>query len=266
MSTMRCLVDPVSLYMCSISPLTDGPGHGRVRISMVFRSIQLQLSRELLGWEYGTLQITSDISSSDLPEDCKKLDLKLHTPDDSTTMSSQQGTWSGRQGQPVELAIQQRYCASLRIKFQRSGPMHRHCLAFAVLQLREIPDDEERTMTLVVWEGESSRVGTDSQTQGKELGHLQIRLRFLPGLSQQHQQLPDDFPGLEDVIEVLVMANEDGIRLVSEDGASEGNSDALNRDAEQLSSPVGVKEQGNKLHRTKAKFRQWKVSLISQQE
>lgn len=60
-------------------PLIGGIGYARVRISMLFRSIQLQAPKESLGWDYGTLEVTGPITSDDIDSDLRELHLKLRT-------------------------------------------------------------------------------------------------------------------------------------------------------------------------------------------
>ena len=50
-------------------PITGGIGHGRIRISMVWRSVQLQAPRELLGWDVGTLEVKPTITAVDSAAD-----------------------------------------------------------------------------------------------------------------------------------------------------------------------------------------------------
>jgi hypothetical protein len=157
---------------------------------MVFRSIQLQAPRELLGWENGTLQVTSDINSNDLPDHYKGLGLELHTSFQSDHVKVQLNGGSGPQGQPVELAVQQRYCSSLIVEFLENDLMHHHMPAFAILWLKDIPDDEEKMVILPVWKGDLKRAEANCELEnGEKLGHIEVHLKFRPGISDHHNML-----------------------------------------------------------------------------
>ncbi|KAJ5605331.1 hypothetical protein N7510_010485 [Penicillium lagena] len=245
--------------------LSGGIGRGRVRISMVFRSIQLQVPRELLGWEYGTLQITSDINSNDLPNHYKGLGLKLHTSFQSDRMRVQLNCWSGRQGQPVELAVQRRYCSSLVIQFVENIHIHHHIPAFAILWLKDIPDDEEKTVTLPVWKGDLKRAEANCGLEnGDKLGHIEVHLKFRPGISDHHKKLASKDRNLEDVMEVLCIANDNKIKVSLEEAAFDNDNISNHEDGHQHDQPqTASKEHEGKLHRTTRKVMQWKVGLSS---
>ncbi|GAD94031.1 hypothetical protein LEMA_P102160.1 [Paecilomyces variotii No. 5] len=194
--------------------LSGGIGQGRVHISMMFRSIQLLLPKELRGWKYGTLKITSDIKSKDLADHYKGLGLKLHTSTQTDEMGKHLDGWSGHQGQPVDLAVKQRYSSSLLVEFQGSNPIHRHISAFSIVWLREIPDNEEKTVTLPVWKGNSKRAEVDNELEsGEQLGHIEMRLRFQPGISDRHNKLVSKDRNLGDVMEILGTLKHNKIKI-----------------------------------------------------
>jgi hypothetical protein len=198
-------------------------------MSMVFRPIQLQAPRELLGWEYGTLQITSDIRSNDLPDYYKGLGLKLHTSVQSDQMTVQLNGWSGHQGQPVELAVRKRYCSSLVFKFQDGNHIHRRIPVFAILWLKDIPDKEEKTVTLPVWKGNLKRAETNCELEnGEKLGHIEVHLKFRPGISNHHKKLASKDRNLADVMEVLGIANDNKIKVSMEEAAFDDHTNISN--------------------------------------
>ncbi|RMJ23894.1 C2 domain-containing protein [Aspergillus sp. HF37] len=248
-------------------PLCGGIGNGRVRISMVFRSVQLQAPVELLGWDYGVLRITSDIKSNDLPDLYKKLGLKLRTSVQSEGMGLQRDGWSGHQGQPVELAVRQRYCSSLVVEFHESNPIHNHIPAFAILWLKEIPDEEEKTVTLPVWKGDLKRAEANCDLEnGERLGHIEVRFRFRPGISGHHKKLAFKDSGLADVMEVLDIATDNKIEASREEAALVGqNRTSCHEDIDDHGwRQLAGKEHGNKLHRKTRKVKQWKSTDTAQ--
>lgn len=223
---------------------------------------------ELLGWEYGTLRITSDIKPKDLPDHYKKLGLKLRTSVQSEEMGLLRDGWSGHQGQPVELAVRQRYCSSLIVEFHESHhPIHNHIPAFAILWLKEIPDDEEKTVTLPVWNGDLKRAEANCDREnGERLGRIEVRVRFRPGVSDLHKKLAFKDRGLADVMEVLDIAIDNKIEASREEAALLGqNRISYHEDSDDDHDwrQWASKEHGNKLHRTTRKVKQWKVGPLS---
>lgn len=232
---------------------------------MVFRSIRLQAPIELLGWGYGTLKILPEIESSDLPDHYKKLRLKLRTSVQSEEMSTHFDGWSGHRGQPVELAVRQRYCSCLVVEFQKSNRVHNHVPAFAILWLKEVPDDKEMTMTLPVWKGDLKRAEANCELEnGENLGHIKVCLRFRPGASDHHKKLVSKDKNLADVMEVLKIANDGKIKASMEEAAFESHNNISYHDGHTRSWPqLASKEHGDKLHQTTHKFKHWKVGLFS---
>lgn len=241
-------------------------GHGRVRISMVFRSIQLQAPIELLGWEYGTLKIMSKVKTNDLSDHYKKLGLKMRTSAQSEGMSIQPDGWGGHhQGQPVELAVRQRYRSSIIVEFQESHPIHNHVPAFAILWLKDIPDDEEKTMTLPVWKDDIKHAEANCEPEyGENLGHIDVCLRFQPGTSNHHKKLASKDKNLADVMEVAHIAKDNKIKVSMEEAVFKSHDSISNHDSHEHSWPqMASKKHGDRLHQTAQKFIHWKVSLCS---
>ena len=194
-------------------PLVGGIGYGKATISMVFRSLELKLPQQMLGWDYGTLEVTK-VSSRDLPEDLQGLRLKLRSSVNHGKMyaSGNDGTWAGKHDRSIKLAIRKRYASCLIVEFRKNSIAMDKTPAFATLWLKDIPDDEETTADVAVWGGgEASlkRAQANCLTDaGDKKGSLQITLRFWHGLSSAHQRLASKNPNLKDVMEVLDTASD----------------------------------------------------------
>ena len=218
-------------------PLVGGIGYGRVRLSVVFRSIQLQAPRELLGWDYGTLEITGPITSKDLAADLSDLRIKLRTSITRGKMYSQ-GTdsgkqWNSKHDRPVRLAVRKRYCSCLVIEFRKNSFGPDKTPAFAVLWLKDVPDEEDRTVTLRVWRGHKllKRAETccvDDLGEEARAGTLEVPLKFFRGLSSYHKRLASNSPSLEEVFEVLGTANDSQEIKAAMDGEDDGSGDESN--------------------------------------
>ncbi|KAK4998007.1 hypothetical protein LTR28_013794 [Elasticomyces elasticus] len=111
----------------SFYPLAGGVGFGRIRISMVWRAVQLQAPPEALGWEVGTLQVEPEIKTQDLPHDLTGLKLRLNTNLGSGKMNPTggQGLWKPkhRSDDPIHLAVRKRYSSPLVIEFKKHSAL-----------------------------------------------------------------------------------------------------------------------------------------------
>ena len=196
-------------------PLVGGIGYGRIRLSMVFRSCTIQLPRELLGWDYGTLEITGPIITKDLAIDLQHLRLKLRTSVNHQKMYSigndQQAQWLGKRDRRVHLAVRKRFSSCLVIEFRKHSAAFDKTPAFAILWFKDIPDDEEKTVILPVWRGNKDMERAEKScldNVGEKAGSLEIPLKLWHGLSRYHKKLTSKNPNLHDVFEVLDTARD----------------------------------------------------------
>lgn len=173
-------------------PLTGGIGYGRVRISMMWRSVQLSASPEMLGWEYGTLEVKSGVSSANIPSDLSDLKLKLHSNISSGKLyADKEGQgWKSRKGnRSLFLPYQKRYASCLGVRFKRNGLLKDKTAAFAVLWLKDIPDDEEQELTLSVWKGDYERATASCLDEpGEKIGDIKLKVTFWAGLGAAHRR------------------------------------------------------------------------------
>ncbi len=224
-------------------PLVGGIAYGRVRISIVFRSIQLQAPKELLGWDsYGTLEITSSITSKDILSDLKDLRLKLRAGVNRGKMyiseadTGEGSHWMGKRGRPVRLAVRKRYCSCMVVEFRKHNLGLDKTPAFAILWLKDIPDEEDRTVTLKVWKGDSEklkRAETNclADDMGEPAGSIEVPLKFYRGLGAYHHNMARKSPNMQDVFEVLSTANDNQeLRSAMGDDEDDTSSDSDSSD------------------------------------
>lgn len=224
-------------------PLVGGIAYGRVRISMVFRSIQLQMPKELQGWDsYGTLEITSAIQSRGLASDLKDLRIKLHAGVNrgkmyvSKSAEGAESHWTGKRQTFVRLAVRKRYSSCLVIEFRRNRLGLDQTPAFAILWLKDIPDEEERTFTLPVWRGDGdkmkrARTNCTNDGVGEDAGNIEVSLKFYRGLGAYHHKLASENPKIQDVLEVLSTANDNQeVRTAMIDDGDSSSSDSSSSD------------------------------------
>lgn len=228
-------------------PLIGGIGYGRARISLVFRSVQVQIPKELLGWEYGTLEVTGPITSQDIASDLRGLRLKLRTTVHRVKMyssSSEEGIeWRGRKDRPVRLAVRKRYSSCLVIEFRKNNLGLDTTPAFAILWLKGIPDEEEMTLTLPVWHGDAGLKRAEANCIhefGEKMGTLRVPLKFWRGLSGYHHKLASKSPNLQDVLDVLKTANEtkEASTAMADEDPGSSSSDSSSSEDDDLLSPI----------------------------
>lgn len=204
-------------------PLVGGIGYGRARISLIFRSIELQAPRELLGWDYGTVELKRIEASNDFPPNLQTLKTKFRTSIASAKMApdpEHKGQWLPKHHRPaIYLPVKKRYSTALVIELQRSAVIGADSVpAFGVLWLKDIPDEEEITTTIRVWKGNKEALQRAQSNVGysglhadeKSLGELKVSMKFWRGLSGYHKGLArrGNETDLRDVMEVLDTASD----------------------------------------------------------
>ena len=255
-------------------PLAGGIGYGRIRISMVFRALDLKLPPQLRGWDFGTVEITEPITPKDIPEDLKRFRLKLRTSINKGKMhSNKDGHWESKKNRPIRLAVQKRYSSPLVIEFRKNEALKDKTPAYAILWLKDIPDDEDITLNLPVWRGEKSdfeRAQANClEKMGERAGSIEVKLKFFSGLSEYHRKIKD--PNVTDVMECLDAAsdNKDMAKSLDDDDGSDTSSsssddDDAKKQPDSKSGPVeqvkDYKEHHKTLHRKHRGLMQWKAA------
>ncbi|KAE9398780.1 hypothetical protein BT96DRAFT_920658 [Gymnopus androsaceus JB14] len=234
-------------------PLVGGMGYGRLKCSVMFRSVQLQPSpedihipREMLGWDVGTLELNVETirASGDLPDDLKSARILFRTLyGREKALPADNGGWRQKKNRPIRLAVKNRYASCLLIQFRKTALGPDKTPAFGTLWLKGIPDVEEATVRIAV----RRKQGKDmvrgrfnaSEDIGEKLGELELRVRFWPGLSGYHHYLADKDPAMADVMEVLDAAEDseevsrDMLYEEGNDESSESSDDSDSEDGEQ---------------------------------
>lgn len=204
-------------------PLVGGIGFGRVRLSLVFRSLEIQLPKNLIGWDYGTLEVKSPIKAkSNLPDELTNHRIKLRSNLSHIKMNSVDGedrSWHLKNGESGFLAKRKRYSMPLVIEFRKSVLGSKTTPAFAIFWLKDIPDEEEKCITLQVWKGGKEnlqRATTCARYEGldpgeKPLGEIEITMKFWRGLSGYHKKFAHSGKGkdMRNVMEVLDTINDE---------------------------------------------------------
>ncbi|KAH6648415.1 hypothetical protein BKA67DRAFT_608929 [Truncatella angustata] len=180
-------------------PLVGGIGYGRARISMVWRSVEMKLPQHLRGWDYGTLEVRGAITAkSGLPDEILKHRIKIRTNVGKTKFYGEGGRWMVKgkdESESAFLAVRKRYSSPLVIEFRKSALGPDSTIAFAVLWLQELVDEEDEVHIMKVWKGGKDQLkkaescyGYTGLEEGEQpLGELEIPLKFWRGLSGFHK-------------------------------------------------------------------------------
>ncbi|KAI0532227.1 hypothetical protein GGR58DRAFT_490955 [Xylaria digitata] len=193
-------------------PLDGGIGYGRVRISLLFRSVELKLPPPQLGWDVGTFEFKSDsLTSTFTGTDKGKIKLAMRTGGSSATIKRDQCTvegdivrWdiSGAANHPrPRLPVRYRYRSPIFIEFHLPGK--RHVDHFAILWLLELVDNQEQDFDIPVWKcDKATRLSQNYITEEnfrsipdikiEEVGRLRFRGRFKAGTDLDHLRFVSD--------------------------------------------------------------------------
>lgn len=194
-------------------PLDGGIGFGRIRISVLFRSIETRLPPNMLGWEVGTFEFLSDrILALGWNHNTK---LKLRTggsigkvPRSSChKLDEHDGMYwdvSASDGKHLRMPVKHRYRSPIIFEFHTAG--HRNAIAYASIWLQHLVDNEETPIDIPIWKtANGNRLVQNyiternlkaKETPGledvEEVGRLQFRARFKAGMDESHRDFVVD--------------------------------------------------------------------------
>jgi len=212
-------------------PLDGGVGYGRIRISILFRSVDLRLPPTQLGWEVGTFEFTSrEITAVGYGH--LKTKVRLRTGGSSasikrntcTKLEGQEGfSWDisgeNKHGK-IRLPVRYRYRSPVFFEFYPPGK--RRAEAFASLWLQDFPDQEEQDFDIPIWRCDKGLRLSQNYIIEKnfkdvpdidieELGRLKFRGRFSPGTDRDHIKFVTDNDSRE-TIETWEACFAEGVR------------------------------------------------------
>ena len=223
-------------------PLAGGMGYGRLRVSMVWRSVELKMPRELMGWEYGTLEVKTPIQG-----DIDGLRMKLRSNLARAKLKHEDGEWTS--DKDVFLAVRKRYSSALVVEFRKSGIGRDSTPAFGVLWLKDIPDEEDKTVKLTVWKNEKKALDIAQHScdyDGEKMGEVELKLRFWRGLSSYHKKYANKGRNgdVRNVMELLETTADEREDAVEESNSDEEKKDKLKTHTNQDSSGSEAEEEG----------------------
>ena len=190
-------------------PLDGGVGFGRVRISLLFRSVETRLPPNMLGWDVGTFEFLSEkILATGWTSSNTKLKLrtggstgKVPRKQASKTEEGDGIVWdiSASNDRQVRLPVKFRYRSPIVFEFHTPGK--RKPQAFATIWLQHLVDNEETPIDIPIWTtSHGDRLVQNYITERnivakaspgledlKEIGRLQFRARFKTGMDESHR-------------------------------------------------------------------------------
>ncbi|KAI9844546.1 MAG: hypothetical protein M1837_005505 [Sclerophora amabilis] len=193
-------------------PLDGGIGFGRIRISLLFRSLETKLPPNMLGWDVGTFEFTSERILAVGYNAHAKLKFRTGGSSGQLPRSSAKKTDEGdgtywnleqKHGKhTVRLPVKYRYRSPVVIEFHLSG--RRHADAYAVIWLQHLTDNEEEKINIPIWKTKNgARLTQNYITEENcknvealddlvEVGRLHFRCQFKAGIDEDHEQFVSD--------------------------------------------------------------------------
>ncbi|KAI9720282.1 MAG: hypothetical protein M1828_005745 [Chrysothrix sp. TS-e1954] len=195
-------------------PLDGGIGFGRIRISLIFRSVETRLPPKMLGWDVGTFEFTSP----------RILALNYHH---HAALKMRTGGSTGRIGKTHAKKLEEgdgyywdlaardgKYDVKLPVKYRYRSPVifefhianQRRPDAYAMTWLQNLIDNEDTPINIPIWKTKNGQRLTQNyiieenvpakETPGledlQEIGRLQFRGRFKSGMDPSHEHFVSD--------------------------------------------------------------------------
>jgi Ca2+-dependent lipid-binding protein len=210
-------------------PLDGGIGFGRVRISLLFRSVDIKLPPNQLGWDIGTFEFLSDEIVAEGYSKNQNTKIHFRTGGSSATAkkdacsATEEGSgirWDVSGERKVRLPVRYRYRSPIFFEMVPSGK--RKPDAYAALWLSELVDNEEKEFDIPIWKCDNSlRLSQNCITpenfkdvpdlQIEECGRLRFRGRFKAGTDRDHVKFLADNDSRE-TIETWEACFAEGVR------------------------------------------------------
>ncbi|KAI0398109.1 hypothetical protein F5Y17DRAFT_412319 [Xylariaceae sp. FL0594] len=259
---------PLSKLFASRSQVMDsyslvgGIGYGKIRISMVWRSVDLKLPPQISGWDYGTLQIRGPVKpKGGLDNGLTNHRIKIRTNTGRVKLYPDDGVWrkkSGRRSDETFMAVRKRYSSSMIVEFRSSSVGPDKTLAFAVLWLHELRDEEDETKVLKVWKGNKEsfrKAQTCCEFEGSGdkdelLGEIEVPVRFWRGLSGYHKSFAAKSKNkdMRNVMECLDTVTDEGLGSEAEDGDDDTTDDTTDDEIDSDDDDLEIRRKRLRMH------------------
>jgi hypothetical protein len=192
-------------------PLDGGIGFGRIRISLLFRSVETKLPPNMLGWDVGTFEVLSNRMTFKNYAQTAKIRMRTGGSTGKLPRSACKSDESG--GHYYEfsdaitaprLPVKYRYRSPIVFEFHVANK--RGAAAYAVLWLQHLVDNEETQIDIPIWttkrpnrliqnyitEDNYKSLNLDCLEDLTEVGRLQFTGRFSAGMDESHERFVTD--------------------------------------------------------------------------
>lgn len=195
----------------AIYALDGGMGYGRIMVSVLFRSVNLQLPVNMLGWDLGSFELLGDkVAVSGDNGQLSDTRITLHTDVGRQTVHrrwiehDQSGTtWNLKRIQEEEKNLQKRrilipvryrYQTPLKLEFYSKG--NRKPIAYAIYWLCDLVDNTTTALQLPVYKTPMPKQMTQNyianiendKIEANRIGTIHLTVRFKMGMDDSHKQ------------------------------------------------------------------------------
>ncbi len=235
-------------------PLAGGVGHGRIRLSLLFRPIQHETKEKTrLGWNIGTVRLLTSPVATDFDEskgasghDVHLVSLRASTLAGRAKLAASRARYVNRDSKdavewkltdaelPFKVPARRRYSAPYVIEFRAISALgKRKTTHMCIVWLQDVPDDDIIDVHLPIWRpahgADFHRLRQnyhhylheeEAEKLGVEkVGYLKVKMQFKSGLGKVHTKF-DNNPGARVVMDAWRCCIALGLRSVSGDFAS----------------------------------------------
>lgn len=196
----------------AIYALDGGMGYGRITISVLFRSVDLHLPKNMLGWDLGSFEVLGkniqvENDSNGVLSNSR---IVIHTDVGKGSVSrswienGEQGTsWNlqavteggiALQKHRILIPVRRRYQAPVKFEFYNKS--NRKAIAYAIYWLCDIVDNTETELTLPVYKTPMPKQMTQNyisdierdKLKAERIGTIKLCARFKMGMDDSHKQ------------------------------------------------------------------------------
>ncbi|KAG8416966.1 hypothetical protein J3459_013020 [Metarhizium acridum] len=200
----------------AVYALDGGMGYGRITISVLFRSVDLKLPKNMLGWDIGSIEVLGDkvVVEDDSAGTLSNSRIAVYTDSAKGNIHrrwinkgrNRPGTveWNldhfkegsnELQLHRILIPVRHRYQSPLRLLF--FSPTSRKPIAYAVYWLSDLVDNTSTTLTLPIYktsrpkqlaQNYHSTAKAINDLEAEKIGTVELTVRFKMGMDNSHQQ------------------------------------------------------------------------------
>ena len=199
----------------TIYALDGGMGYGRIMVSVLFRSVDLKLPKNLLGWDLGSVEVLGDkaVVEDDSTGALSGSRIALSTTSGKASISRR---WIDKKsgGKNIEwnlgyikegtnelhrhrilIPVRHRYQSPLRLEFFSASS--RKPVGYALYWLSDLIDNTSTVLTLPVYKTSHPKqllenyipdIEKDEHVEAEKIGLVKMTVRFKMGMDNSHYQ------------------------------------------------------------------------------